>query len=379
MTSLYAFWLLCLVYAKGNGIAYGTLDTTPEQVQVAISQWRIEMSWRFRKTFKVLPSVKLKVARHGVTASIGAAPFTLVTHQSLEQLRTVLKDAYDEHEALTKEVSSALRAAAATRKRYSRWQRGFLMKRLRKKSFAARKEATDTAASKLEELQKQLALTTLATEITIDWEQVAPYYGMRATFGILSRCQKIWDVSKEDVDLRSNLNPISFSLGSCDLIQWKEKVPHLRHRTGGDMYIYPGFVFFQTPKGVFDLLDFRDISVEYLSADVPEATGSVPSDAQVVGKRWTRSNKDGSRDRRFRNNVQMPLVRYGWLLLRARNGLKVSYCCSNAASAESFAKSWSEFRMTFFDTTAELQKIRTNVSSRSNSFWNSGSAPGDPG
>jgi hypothetical protein len=35
------------------------------------------MSWRFRKTFKVVPGVKLNLTRHGLSATIGAAPFSL--------------------------------------------------------------------------------------------------------------------------------------------------------------------------------------------------------------------------------------------------------------------------------------------------------------
>jgi len=35
------------------------------------------MSWRFRKTFKVLPGVKLNLSRHGLSATFGVAPFSL--------------------------------------------------------------------------------------------------------------------------------------------------------------------------------------------------------------------------------------------------------------------------------------------------------------
>ena len=35
------------------------------------------MSWRFRKTFKVLPGVKLNLTRHGLSATLGAAPFSV--------------------------------------------------------------------------------------------------------------------------------------------------------------------------------------------------------------------------------------------------------------------------------------------------------------
>jgi hypothetical protein len=35
------------------------------------------MSWRFRKSFKVLPGVKLNLTRRGLSATLGAAPFSV--------------------------------------------------------------------------------------------------------------------------------------------------------------------------------------------------------------------------------------------------------------------------------------------------------------
>src|ERR1035438_10471157 len=40
-------------------------------------QRRIIVSWRFRKTFKVLPGVKLNLTARGLSATIGAAPFSI--------------------------------------------------------------------------------------------------------------------------------------------------------------------------------------------------------------------------------------------------------------------------------------------------------------
>src|ERR1035438_8923719 len=39
--------------------------------------WSISMSWRFRKTFKVLPGVKLNLTARGLSATFGAAPFSV--------------------------------------------------------------------------------------------------------------------------------------------------------------------------------------------------------------------------------------------------------------------------------------------------------------
>ena len=384
------------------------------------------MSWRFRKSFKVIPGVKLNLTARGLSATFGAAPFSinvgprgvyrnvsipgtgiwdrqriggpssqpssgqlpsadgpgvpsispvppsfpvspqpgteihsasteLLTSESLEQLRHLLTDAYNERDELTREVSSATSEANTATRRYQSWERGFLMKRLFKQSFAARKESAETAVAKLEELREQLRLTTIATEITVDREQAEPYYRMRDTFAALSECQKVWNVLTEKaidrIAERSNANTavtrtfLSFSLNSCDLIQWEQKVPHLPNRTGGDMYIYPGFILYRASKQAFALIDSRDVQLRFVSTQFTE-TDPVPSDSQIVGRTWAKCNKDGSPDRRFRDNYQIPVAHYGTLLLTTSDGLDVRYICSNPRSADVFVNSWVAFQMT---------------------------------
>jgi hypothetical protein len=384
------------------------------------------MSWRFRKTFKVLPGVKLNLTRHGLSATLGAAPFSisvgprgvyrnvhipgtgiwdrqriggpssqrsgtqppiadaggptipslppsipvspspateihsasteLLTSESLEHLRRLLTDAYNEREQLAKEILSATHESNTAARRYQQWERGSLMKRLLKQSFATRRESADTALAKLEELQEQLRLTAIAAQISLDREQAEPYYRMRDSFAALSECQKLWNVLTEKaidriaerstVNTAITRNPVSFLLDSCDLIQWEQTVPHLQNHTGGDMYIYPGFILYRASKQGFALIDFRVVTLKFVPMHFTEA-GPVPSDTQIIGKAWAKSNKDGSPDRRFQGNHQIPVVYYGSLLFSSPDGLDVRYLLSNAKVAERFAKAWAAFGMSF--------------------------------
>jgi hypothetical protein len=274
----------------------------------------------------------------------------------MEHLRRLLTDTYNERDVLTKELATARFEANLLTSRYQKWDRGFLLKRIRKESFAARKEAAETAAAKREELQEQLRLTTLATEIAVDQEQAEPYYRLRDEFAALSGCQKIWNVLAERavdrIAERSrattviNRELVSFSLDPCDLIAWENTPPHLRNLTGGDMYVYPGFILYRAAKQAFALIDFRDVTLTFVSTQFTE-TGIVPSDSQIVGQTWAKANKDGSPDRRFNGNHQIPIANYGTLLFTSPDGLDVRYVCSNPRLAEQFAKSWAAFRMSF--------------------------------
>jgi hypothetical protein len=49
--------------------------------------------------------------------------------------------------------------------------------------------------------------------------------------------------------------------------------------------------------------------------------GRVPSDAKIVGHTWRHPNKNGGPDRRFTNNVQLPVCAYEEMLFSSKSGL----------------------------------------------------------
>jgi len=92
---------------------------------------------------------------------------------------------------------------------------------------------------------------------------------MRDEFAATSECQKTWDTlerrSVDRVAERSTASeaitrePVAFALGSCDLIQWDQKVPHLPNRTGRDLCLYPGFALYRAAKKALATIDCRGI------------------------------------------------------------------------------------------------------------------------
>jgi hypothetical protein len=277
----------------------------------------------------------------------------------MEDLRKLLKQAYDERVELSNDIAVAEAEASIASKRFGSWERGFLLKRAFKQSFATRKKAHETAQAKCKELNEQLRLTTLATEIDVEPEQAESYYRMRDDFAALSECQKIWDtlerrainrfVERSAAHEAITREPVSFSLNTCDLIQWKQKVPYLPNRAGGDMYIYPGFLLYRASKQAFALVDSREVTLTFSVSRFIEDK-DVPSDARIVAHAWAKSNKDGSPDRRFRDNYQIPIALYGSLTFTSQRGLHEEYQLSNPALAERFAKAWILFQRSFAQT-----------------------------
>jgi hypothetical protein len=309
----------------------------------------------------VAPSVAPTSSDPSVT-EIRSASTELLNSENMEDLRKLLKDAYEERTTLQQEVAAAEREHGIAMTRYRSWDNGFLFKRVFKRAFAARREVSETAQAKLEELREQLRLTTLATQIEMDPQQAEPYYKMRDDFAALTECQRIWDtlerrtvnrvVERSAAHEAITRAPVAFALGYCDLIQWDQKIPHLPNRNGGDMYVYPGFILYRASRQAFALINCREVTLTFKIQNFIEDQ-PVPTDTQVVGQAWAKSNKDGSPDRRFTTNYQIPVVLYGSLVFASPSGLHEEYQCSNPALAERLAKAWSVFHASLLGTGQE--------------------------
>src|ERR1700693_2017061 len=381
------------------------------------------MTWRFRKSFKVLPGVRLNLTKRGLSATVGAAPFSvnfgprgvysnvsipgtglwdrerldtppshavprptlvpdssptnlepstpaligpreeirsasteLLNSESMNEFRDLLRNTYEQRSTLDAELASASREFNIASNTYQSCENGFLLKHLFGRRFREKREALDTAQAKVNELSEQLKLTKLAAHFEIDREQAEPYFRMRDEFAALSECQKIWDtlsrqainrfVTRSAASEAITRDPVRFDLSGCDVLQWDQKVPHLPNKVGGDLYVYPGFVLYRASKQAFALIDFHEVKIEFRSQRFVEDE-PVPPDSQVVGQAWAKSNKEGSPDRRFHGNYQIPIVFYGEIVFKSVSGLHEEYQFSNPALAQRFVNAWDAFHQSF--------------------------------
>ena len=392
------------------------------------------MSWRFRRSFKLIPGVRLNLSKTGLSASFGGSPFTvnvgprgvygtasvpgtglsfrqrlagkpeaapdpdsaapphlitpdsygfqtpssipvdapavisppvevvqsastdLLTSESMKELKRVIQTAYEEHEDIGRELETARQEKQQDLEKYLAWEDGFLLKRAFKKAFAKRKTDSETASAKVEELEQQLSLTAVATHIEISKEQAEPYFAMRDTFAVLSECGAIWDIKthqatdrvreRTTASRRVGRERVAFSLGGSDLIQWEQKVPHLQNANGGDLFLYPGFILYRAAKSAFSVVDFHDVNGNCDLVRFQEEDG-LPSDAKVLGQTWAKANKDGSPDRRFANNHQVPIAAYASLTLKSDTGLWEEFQFSNPERLVRFLNAFNAFVSSF--------------------------------
>ena len=103
------------------------------------------------------------------------------------------------------------------------------------------------------------------------------------------------------------------------------------------------FYFYFVSQQAFGLVDIRSVTLDYNSVSFIEEE-TVPTDAELIGHTWKKANKDGSPDRRFANNYQIPILKYGDIRFTSRSGLNEAYMISNERLARGFAEAFSKYQ-----------------------------------
>jgi hypothetical protein len=193
-----------------------TLNVGPREVISTVSIPGTGLSYRehFNSGHSTPPdddSPNLHPMSHrGPTAPVYVAPIEeihsasteLLTSETLKEIKKFIQTAHQQHEEITRELDKARTAKVGSEGRFRSWENGFLFRRLFKKAFAKRKEIFETETAKVEELEEQLRLSMIVTQIEIDHEQSELYYRLRDEFAALCECAAIWDIkSRQATDM----------------------------------------------------------------------------------------------------------------------------------------------------------------------------------
>jgi tetratricopeptide (TPR) repeat protein len=101
------------------------------------------------------------------------------------------------------------------------------------------------------------------------------------------------------------------------------------------LYFFPDRVLVYTRAGV-GAVTYAALQVAAGEVQFIENDGVAP-DAEVIGSTWRFVAKSGGPDRRFKDNYEIPIARYGELRLRSPSGLDELFQCSKAEIASTVA------------------------------------------
>ena len=85
------------------------------------------------------------------------------------------------------------------------------------------------------------------------------------------------------------------------------------------LYFLPERILVKDGKQ-FGTINYRDLELRIENTQFIESEG-VPSDSEIVGWTWKYVNKKGGPDKRFKDNVEIPILRYSEIHFSSRSGL----------------------------------------------------------
>ena len=185
----------------------------------------------------------------------------------------------------------------------------------------------------------------MSLSLDMDDDCRAAFRAVQSAFDRLSHCQFVWDLTSASMvdQVRSrSATPISFdrSLTKCyrkalSGITSSDLPFVFLNRNGADIYIYPGFFVMDDSMTSLGILDMSELKVDYTPNHYIEKE-TIPQDSKTIGQAWEKSNKDGSRDRRYSENRQWPVMEYGEVTFSSESGIHEKYLFSDAEAAENF-------------------------------------------
>ena len=197
-----------------------------------------------------------------------------------------------------------------------------------------------------EDLKKDYENFSLELDFNFDKETLNDYITIRKYFDEMSKSNKIWDItSYRETDRYHERTvatkiitrqPVQFYHQALDFIKTSYDAMVLGNANGGNLYIYPGFVIVKESSSTdFGIIDLKNISFIYSDSSFIEEE-TVPSDSKNLGYTWKYCNKNGSPDRRYSNNYQIPIQQYGEIAISSSEGLNEEFMISNSDATNLF-------------------------------------------
>jgi len=295
-----------------------------------------------------VPQPMVVPATIGPQTEIRSAEANALTSANLEELKATFMKAYQDRIELRHELLHAelkIKSAVTLRVISCILLIGFFIPVLK----ARIQEWRDY----VEDLKEQLRTCVVDVDIVFDEVLEKKYQQTVARYQTMLQSEVIWDITatveqdrKATRSAAANLvsrTAVRCHLNHIPILQSRYPAFHFENKNGGDLYIYPGFVIMTNGASNFGLIDIRELDIHFSASRFIE-DGKIPSDAKIIGTTWAKVNKDGSPDKRFSSNYEIPIVKYAAVELRSDSGLYESYSFSNYEKAEAFFEQLMDYK-----------------------------------
>ena len=163
----------------------------------------------------------------------------------------------------------------------------------------------------------------------LDHAAMAKLEEVKAAFSVLRKCSRVWlyEVQPIGTSVIGSITQATYSpFSRLPAVIFNRPIPNVEVNIS-----VPGITY--QDRAVYFLLEklllingnsvrhvnYEDLRIKTDFIEYVEAEGHVYADSQVIDHRWRFINRDGSRDKRFKENVELPVVRCGLLKIEAKD------------------------------------------------------------
>ena len=182
-------------------------------------------------------------------------------------------------------------------------------------------------------------------EYEMDDEITTKYTNRTNTWMSLNQCYKMWQITQQATVSNRKVNAGAGRDINRNILKFTNKLPYYL-KTNVSCVVIPlkKEKLIMLPdkillirKNDVGVISYDNLHIAVNGTRFIESEG-VPRDSQVIDYTWQYVNKNGSPDRRYSNNRQLPICLYATILVTSSEGLNVEIQCSNVSIAEEFSK-----------------------------------------
>lgn len=304
-------------------------------------------------------SAKVYMPQAGMN-EIASASVEVLTSTSLVPLRDLIAKAREQQAQVKADLKEAREEQASQQGEFNR-RKSSIFRWFYKRRIAELEAALPVTIGEVERLASWEDNTKIAVSFEAGDAAQRAYASMVRGFDVLKLSDKKWDVTADraanqfverTIASRTvNRHPVVFDFSSTDLIQFSGRAMRFENVNGDDILIYPGVAVIPRADGIFALIDIRELQISADGVKFHEVEG-VPRDSKVVGQTWAKTNKDGSPDKRFKENYSIPIALYGQIAFRSKTGVTEEFMVSNADAAAAFVEAVKAYQRALAETDA---------------------------
>lgn len=284
-----------------------------------------------------------------LTGEIKSAEIESLTSMEFEETKRLIIEAYDRRRELDRKLSGerakllALQCVAVMTKIVIV---GFFWK-APDEWVLRRKEAVNTVEQDMEDCVIDL-------DAKLDGDTQALFKTAEEAFEKVLGANRIWDttssVAVDRVRERSTASAaitragVRFDRAGLPVLKSSHRPFHLGNANGPELFIYPAFILSRDSRSKkIGLIGYQDLEFAFADTRFVE-TESCPPDSEREGYTWKKVNKNGSPDRRFKDNYQIPIMVYGELALQSESGLNERFMVSNHRASREFGTAFAKYQ-----------------------------------